>query len=465
GVECDSRFLNCKQILLPDQVAGESPFTRGQYGFVVGGPLTKRNTFFFTSFEHRDINATKEANFAVPTVAERGLFGSGETGLQVRAGNQTLQVFPTSIEGDAYFSLFPFPNNPRGPYGKNTYTEQLPASADGTIFSIKLDRQLRAFGKDHSFAGRYNFTDDGTTLPVTGEALFSTLRAHVRTQNLSLFSASALSPQISNELRLSYGRTQLDFDEARHPFLRSPRLRGVPFLLNARKPANATLPENSQTIYETRALDTESDTDTIGQVIVSGFSPIGADVFNFPQSRANNTFQIADTVVYNAGRHRLTGGADFRRTQLNSQLDRSFRPVPYFSRTVDVPPQNTRRAPSGFYQGADCVGAGPATGFVQTQSLVPDSTIGLRFWQANVFASDQISLRPNFKLILGLRHEVNPVPGEVNRRIESTFKSSEVQRFIAEEKRLFGVSGFERYLGGRSGIFQSDLNNISPHVA
>src|SRR5262249_18020645 len=343
GVECDSRFLNCKQILLPDQVAGESPFTRGQYGFVVGGPLTKRNTFFFTSFEHRDINATKEANFAVPTVAERGLFGSGETGLQVRAGNQTLQVFPTSIEGDAYFSLFHMRNNPCGPYGQNTYTEQLPARADVAIFSIKLDRQLRAFGKDHSLAGRYNFTDDGTTLPVTGEALFSTLRAHVRTQNLSLFGASALSPQISNELRFSYGRTQIDFNNAREPFLQSSRLsgglsvrpRGVPFLLNARKLANATLPENAQTIYETRAPDTESDTDTIGQVIVSGFSPIGADVFNFPQSRANNTFQIADTAVYNAGRHRLTVGADFRRTQLNSQLDRSFRPVAYFSGSVD----------------------------------------------------------------------------------------------------------------------------------
>ena len=32
--------------------------------------------------------------------------------------------------GYAYFSLFPFPNNPGGPYLKNTYTEQLPADAD-----------------------------------------------------------------------------------------------------------------------------------------------------------------------------------------------------------------------------------------------------------------------------------------------------------------------------------------------
>ena len=393
---------NMQMIPLPNPVAGESPFTRGQYGFAVGGPLTKRNTFFFGSFERRDINATKEANFAVPTVAERGLFGCGETGFTIRRtpptgpcafrANTDGQAFPTSVVGDSYFSLFPFPNNPRGPYAKNTYTEQLPASADGTIFSIKLDQQSRVFGKEHSLTGRYNFTDDATTLPVTGEALFSTLRAQVRTQNLSVFLASALNPQISNELRFSYGRTRLDFDEARDPFLRSSRLRGFPFLLNARRLPNATLPENPQTIYQTSGIDTETDTDPIGQVIVSGFSPIGTDVFNFPQRRVNNTFQIADTAIYNFGRQRLIGGADFRRTQLNSQLDRNFRPVAYFSGSIDVAPMLGRpqNSPLGFYQGSDFLAAGASTGFLQTQSLVPDSTIGLRFWQANLF-----HLRPN----------------------------------------------------------------------
>ncbi len=457
--------VSSQMIPLRNPVAGESPFTRGQYGFVAGGPLTKRRTFLLGSFERRDINATKEANFAAPTVAERGLFGSGETGLRVRVGDQTRESFPTSVVGDAFFSLFPFPNNPRGPFSKNTYTEQLPANADGTIFSLKLDQQVKAFGKEHALTGRYNFTDDGTTLPVTGEALFSTLRAKVRTQNLSLFGASAFSPQISNEFRFSYGRTRLDFDEARDPFLRPTGLRGFPFLLNARKLANATLPGDAETIYLPRLSDTESDTDAIGQVIVSGFSPIGVNVFNFPQSRVNNTFQIADAVVSNAGRHRLIGGADFRRIHLNSQVDRVFRPVAYFSGSVDVAPQTSRLSPDGFYQGADFLAAGAATGFLQTQSLVPDSTIGLRYWQANVFASDQIRLSPNFNLILGLRYELNSVPGETNRRIETTFTSSEVQRFIEEEKRLFGVSGFESYLGGRRRIFQRDLNNVSPHIA
>src|SRR5262245_42462935 len=174
-----------------------------------------------------------------------------------------------------------------------------------------------------------------------------------------------------------------------------------------------------------------------------------------------------DTAVYNTIRHRLIGGADFRRTQLNNQVDRNFRPVAYFSGSVDVAPMlgRPRLAPEGFYQGVDFVAVGAATGFLQTQSLVPDSTIGLRFWQANIFSLDQISLHPNFKLTLGLRYELNTVPGEINRRVESTFTSSEAQKFIAEEKRLFGVSGLESFLAGRHRIFQHDLNNVSPHLA
>jgi len=463
---CNPDLTNCKRIPLPDQVAGENPFTRGQYGFVTGGPVTKRNTFFFGSFERRDINATKEANFAVPTVAERGLFGSGETGLSTSAGNK----YPTTVVGDSYFSLFPFPNNPRGPYDANTYTEQLPANADGTILSLKLDQQFIAFGKEHSLTGRYNFTDDRTTLPVTGEALFSTLRAQTRTQNLSLFGASALSPRISNELRFSYGRTQLDFDEARNPFLRSSRLRDVPFLLNTRRLLNATFPDpkNPQTTYLSNPLDTESDTDPIGQVIVSGFSPIGVDVFNFPQTRVNNTFQIADTATYNLTNHRFIGGVDFRRTQLNSRLERNFRPVALFSGSLDITGTLSRLVGGNrpFFLGADFLAAGAATGFFQTQAIEPDATIGLRQWQSNIFFSDQIKVAPNFRLTLGLRYELNTAPEEVNRRIENTFTSTEVQRLIGAEKSgQSGRSGFELYLAGRRSLYQNDLNNVAPHIA
>lgn len=72
-----------RQITTTNQSGGEDSSTLGQGGFVLGGPLTpaRKNAFFFVAFEHTVQNATREGNFAVPTVEQRGLRGSGATGL------------------------------------------------------------------------------------------------------------------------------------------------------------------------------------------------------------------------------------------------------------------------------------------------------------------------------------------------------------------------------------------------
>jgi len=455
------QLMDVKPLAPANPVGGENPFTRGQYGFVFGGPVVKEKTHFFFSFEHQDVNASKESHFAVPTVVQRGIFESGDTGRTVSGG----PVYPASIGGNAFLSLYPFPNNPRGPYRANTFSTVLPASADGNIFSFKLDQNLKAFNKDHIFTARYNFTDDDTVLPVTGEALFSSLRALVRTQNLSLFFNSSLSPQLANQFRASYGRTTLGFEEVRDPFLlpagnslRDPRERA--FLLNAPLIYNTTLPGGDPSFEIVEGAGTESITGPLGQVIVSSFSSIGVDVFNFPQGRTNNTFQFADTIIYDVQNHRITTGFDIRPTQLNSFLNRNFRPVAVFNGARDVAPPTGKLSPYGHYLGRDYLAAGAPTEFFQTLARgVADSTIGLRYWQNNLFFADQIRIRPNFTLTLGLRYELNTVPKEVNRQIESTFNSPEVQRYIALER------GLDNFLAGRFKIYKTDANNISPHVA
>ncbi|MGH9844117.1 MAG: hypothetical protein ACREEM_35750, partial [Blastocatellia bacterium] len=472
----NGQTVDIRPLAPANPVGGENPFTRGQYGFVFGGPLVKEKTHFFASFERQTVNASRESNFAVPTVLQRGLFESGDTGLRTVNGEP---VYPTSIGGNAYLSLYPFPNNPRGPYGLNTLTQVLPASADGTIFSIKLDQNLKAFNQDHIFTARYNFTDDDTILPVTGEALFSSLRAKVRTQNLSLFFNSSFSPQIANQFRASYGRTTLGFEEVRDPFLlpagnnlTNPRERA--FLLNAPYIFNTTLPGADPLFQVVQGFGTENVTGPIGQVIVSSFSSIGVDVFNFPQGRTNNTLQFADTLIHDLRNHRITTGFDIRPTQLNSFLNRNFRPVAVFNGAQDISPQlgGPATSPYGFYLGRDYLAAGAPTGFFQTlASGAADSAIRLRYWQNNLFLADQIRVRPNFTLTLGLRYELNTVPREVNRRIESTFNSPEVQRYIAVERELtrnvFGrpISGFESFLAGRFKTYKTDANNLAPHVA
>lgn len=451
-------------------VGSESAFTRGQYGLTFGGPLPgSKATLFFLSFERQDLHASKESSFAVPTTAERGLFASGDEGLVTRRGEP---VFPASTVGSAFFSLYPFPNNPIGAYGPNTYTEVLPADARGTILAFKLDRNIKALGTDHTLTGRWSFTDDDTILPVTGNAIFSSMRALVRAQNLSILFNSVISSRAANQARFSYGRTRLRFREVRSSFLRPSRLLpDEPWLLNAPLIVNATLPKGPPVFAslskEGGSLDSEAFTGPLGQVKVSGYSPVGVDVFNFPQGRTNNTFQYADTLVYASRKHKISLGADIRRTQLNSFLDRNFRPLAVFSGVVDIAflVGLVEISPQDFYVGSDFVAAGAPTGFFQTLALVPDSTIGLRYWQNNFFVSDQIRVRPNLSLTVGARYELNSVPTEVNRRIESTFTSPEVARFAAIEREVARVSGFEQFLGGREKIFSRDTNNIAPHAA
>jgi hypothetical protein len=333
-------------------------------------------------------------------------------------------------------------------------------------------------------AGRYNFTDDDTILPVTGGAIASSLRALVRTQNLSLYHIASFSSKTTNESRVSYGRTSLGFREVRNPsplFLPSKRFPDEPFLLNARLVLNGTRPDlrciNNQPtslgqpcLKSDRPIETEEEglLGPIGQLIVSGYSPVGVDVFNFPQQRTNNTFQYADTLFYHRGDHRIIAGFDFRRTQLNSKLDRNFRPLAVFSGAADIASRFgfTQGSKNGYYLGSDFAAAGAPTGFFQTLALVPDSTIGLRHWQLDFFAADEIRLRSDFTLTIGARYQYNTVPGEVNRRIEATFTSPQVTRLIEEERRLTNsISGFDRFLAGRTKIFNEDRNNIAPHLA
>ncbi len=469
------QLVNVRQLAPANPVEDESPFTRGQYGLVLGGPLVPGKTHFFTSYEHQDINARRESHFAVPTIAARGLFASGEAGLVDTQGNN---VYPTSQTGNAFLSLYPFPNNPAGPYGPSTFTQILPAGADGNIFSFKLDQNIDAWGGSHILSGRYNFTDDKTILPVTGEALFSTQRAFVRTHNLSILFDSSLTARAANQFRLSYGRTALRFEEVRNPYLipggrNLTNPRDKEYLLNAPYIYNTSSP--SGTLFQVvDGFDTESVTGPLGQIVVTGYSPVGADVFTFPQSRTNNTYQFADTLIYDYSNHRITTGFDVRWSHLNSLLDRNFRPLAVFNGAQDI--ENYQGVssinPGGFYFGRDYLALGAPTGFFQTFSNnVPDSSIGLRYWQNNLFLADQIRVRPNFTLTLGLRYELNTVPREMNNRIESTFNSPEVRQFIEFERELYrnafnGISpGLETFLAGRSKIYKTDANNLAPHLS
>jgi hypothetical protein len=485
-------YLNCltgnpatcpaqTQVFVNNTAGQKDSSTLGQGGIVFGGPLVRSDSgrpnhslFFFVSAEGQLLNATKEESFAVPTVEERGVLRTGATGLffdphfpTSPCGVSDCQGFPTSVAGDAVFSLFPFPNNPGGVYGRNTYTQVLPNSAQGKIVSGKVNGNFSMFGRPQEIVARYNFTDDWRDIGVTGGAIFSSLRANVGTQNFSTYlNSPELSSTISNQLRLSYGRTRLSFQELRDSshlipsdFAKTLPQRQQAFLLNATTLLNETFPGDTAVFYSTGAhveeylnvFPNNTRLAAVGEVNVAGYSPVGADVFSFPQQRVNNTYQLADTLTVLKGRHNLVFGVDTRRTELNSDLPRNSRPLLTFNALPNVTGIIPER---NFFSGADFAAASGATGIFQSLTRGDDSAISLRYYQLNFFGQDQWRIRRNLSLSFGLRYEYNTVPKSANDKIESTFT----------KPIPASISGLSKFIDGRTSIFDVDKNNFAPRI-
>jgi hypothetical protein len=489
-------LLNNQQVFVRNQSGGEDTLTFGQGGFVLGGPLAPNKMFYFISAEGYKINASREESFAVPTVEQRGAFGTGATGIfrdplgrRDAAGNlldPTLS-FPTTAGGDAIFSLYPFPNNPGGVFGANTLTQVLPAGGEGLVLSGKFDANFKWAGREQSLTNRYNFTDDWRDIPSTGGALFSTLRPNIRTQNNSFFFNSEVTPPDSstpvfNQVRLSYGRTRLVFEDRRdNSFLIPSALADTPFLLNARIIENFTAPEvrsvggafqivpnTGPVLYFSQPPFTfprtvEQELGPVGQVQMAGFSPVGVDVFNFPQRRVNNTYQLADNLTLRAGEHSLAFGLDTRRTELNSELPRNSRSLIVFGGAprlgFDVNPAtgavSNLRFTGEFIRPETLASTSAASGFTQTLAAGGESGINLRYYQLNFYAHDDWRVRNNLSLSLGLRYEYNTPPRESAGRIEETF----------DDPSLALIPGLRTFIGDRERIFEPDRNNFAPRVS
>jgi hypothetical protein len=474
-----------RPITVRNQSGGEDSFTFGKFGATLGGPVRREKTFYFLSGEGQIINAAQEENFVTPTVEQRGQFGSGATGITHNAltGAQT-RAIPSTDVGNIVFSLFPFSNNPTGIYGPNTFTQTLPASARGVVLSAKLDHHFKVAGREQSVTGRYNYTDDWRQIPATGEALFSTLRPEVRAQNFSFFfnsrlSASGAGGEIFNQVRLSYGRTRLRFEEVRDRdfLLPSVNFKDIPFMLNAPVIRNVTMPatpgqpNTGPVTYETMAPSLEAAQTPLGQVMVAGFSAIGVDVFNFPQRRVNNTYQAADILTRRAGDHSLAFGADVRRSELNSDLQRLQRPLVSFGGSQRLvldedgqvrPPRPGE--PNPFFRPEDLVALGAASNFFLTlRNERDDANINLRYYQLNFFAQDNWRPRGGLSISFGLRYEHNTPLGESRDLIEGTFNHPALD-MISCPGTPPAACGFRPFLAGRDRIFDPDRNDFAPRV-
>lgn len=439
---------------------GKDPFTRAQAGAVLGGPVIRDRTHFFASGSWAKVNASTEQHFSTPTLDERRVFGGQQFGVQradeIKVFGPFERITPL---GRNILSFYPEPGaNPVGPYGQNTFTQILPADGDGTMASFKLTHQVST---SHSLDARYNFINDGRVLPSVNRAMRSSLEARTRSHNLSVIFGSSLGARLFNQARFSFGRTRLNF----------PEYPGSPFTFS--KSSIETVPVVNG-LAENRA----SQTGAIGELIVEPFSPIGVGVVTFPQRRASNTFQYADSLSWTRGDHSIRFGGAIRRYQLNSLSDRLYRPQVvygggYISRKTEVRPGDDPFEPGTLILGVELASLGVASSVLQTiTSGPPNSAIGLRFTEYHIFINDNWRIRPKLTLDLGLRYEYNTVPREVNGRIERALRLENLpapgNSLLDTDARAktfdYAVNAYRLILDGRTRIYEPDRNNLGPHA-
>ena len=479
-------FLDDSPLFVANQSGGEDSFTFFQGGGTLGGQILPERMFYFLSGEYQKINANQEKSFAVPTVEQRGVGGTGATGISRDPfTGSAVSLFPASAGGNAVFSLFPFPNNPAGVYGPNTFTQLLPANGQGVILSARLDNNFSIGSKPQALTVRYNFTDDKKDIPAVNEAIFSTVLSKIQTHNLSVFLNSPLvsgaERQLLNQIRFSFGRSRLNFEEVRdtqflRPSLAFPREQ---FFLNAPLLVNLTRP-NDQAKYIVDRFDTgsivttETDLGPLGQVVIAGFSPVGTDVYNFPQKRTNRTYQLADELTLRSGSHSLVFGADTRRTELDSDLPRlsrtllTFNGSPRLRRDATGSPCMGERVPDApnfcfplasdqfkVVTPLDMVALGAASNSLLTFNVDrPDSKANLRFYQLDFYGQDTWRARTDLSLSFGLRYELNTPVREADNQIESTFS----------DPRLVSLPVLQSVVNGRTKLYGTDYNNFAPRL-
>jgi len=348
--------------------APEPPhFVRNQFGFTVGGPIARDQTFFFGSYEGlRDrLGAEREAN--VPTQATRdGLLPLNANGQLVTGGVLTpVEVNPAVRP---YLNVWPLPTPGERDNldGTAVFRTSLSQPTDEDYFMIKIDH---TFSDAHSFFGRYSIDDSGETLLATIPPF--TRQNVTRRQLVTLEDKIVASTSVLNVFRIGFNRA-FTGQQNDDPGL-DPDLSFVPGRY-------------------------------FGSIAVSGVATIGtARVSDLV--RAWNHYEITDSVEWLRGNHSLSLGGNFKRILVNGIQGFAQNGEFHFRNLVD------------FLQADSDV----------LDVALPESNLqrGFRMWQLSGFIQDDYQFSPNLSLNLGLRYDFVSIPTEVNGLISNLREASQ----------------------------------------
>jgi hypothetical protein len=398
----------------PDQPRPQ--YQRNQFGFSLGGPISRDRTFVFGDYEgtRSREGITRVTN--VPTLEERSgdfsrsLFRAPINPFtqQPFPGNRIPAEFIHPV-GRAIANLFPLPN--RDVPFENFVSS--PASRDrNDHFDIRLDHSLSG---SSTLTARYSFADRDLFEPFTGPTFAAVPGFGVdiprRGQNAMLSETHVFSPAFVNEARVALSRVASAVNQE-----------GRGTSLNRQ----VGLPE----------LSTNPRDFGLSLITISGFSRIG-DEFNNPQDSVTNVFQVLDNATYARSKHLIKFGFDFRAAQQNAFRDVQSRGFLNFSDQVPI----TGNALADLLLGLPALTGGARL----------DNHQHLRTESYNFYIHDDYRVARNLTVSAGLRYEYNSPAVDIDDRAN-----------------VFDLATRSLVRAGSGGVprsgYESDRNNFAPRL-
>jgi carboxypeptidase family protein len=322
------------------------PFKRNQFGGAAGGPIRKDKTFVFGNYEgFRQRLGLSYVTFVPDDNARKGLLPNA-------------QGVPTPVAGLvpgmlAYMAFWPEPNGPNLGGG-------IAETFSNPLQSIRED-----FGTvrvDHTFSDKDQLSavytvDDGYNLTPMQDPLFASLTA-LRSQVLSLQETHLFSPSVINTFTAGISRAGFDYSN----------------------PPLISLPSNLLFVPG----------EFPGRIGIGGGNTVGntsltvaGGTITTRQTSARTPFTYQDGVQVVKGSHQISAGVWFQRLRSNELAHRTGSGVSTFTSLQT------------FLQGT-------VSQFQVASALTP------RYWrqlEGAWYIQDNIQVRPNLTVRLGLRHE------------------------------------------------------------
>ena len=435
---------------------------RHEMGVTVGGPILKNRTFFFAGYQRTRARTSfvDEASNTVrmPRTLTDDRSDAGINRFAASVWEPSHGPFNPAAINPISRSLLQarLPDGsflvPSGANGINCELEEdqvaescqvtsvIPATYEQDQFTLNLDHQLSAANR---LTAKFFFSDQPSRDPLADSNALTLHEQEETTgqRTLSINDVHTFGASVVNEFRAGFFRN---------------RNNTVPisYLTNAefgiRNPFAPGIPDLTQVTI---------DGEDVGGEFQFGTLADGSRIFD-----TQTTYTLGNTVAFSKGRHSFRVGGEFRRHQLDGDLQEGRNRRHNFARWFDF-------LTVGYRDPAD---RNRARQIADSALLYGETERSYRMNDWNWFIADDWKVSPSLTLNLGVRHEYFGFPSEENGLFAIFDYETAVASGSLQQGFLFpsnfnsavvpGAAGIDLRRAGSKTIIPGDYNNIMPRV-